>query len=552
MYVLDKKQANTAVDQSNSAAMLSPDQGELPSSYADRIGRWYVSGQSTVRRRAQGIYHTPIKIARFMAAQLAFATPNVRILDPAAGCGVLSCAAIESLVEHHSAKSNPLSIELVAYENDEGVIAFLQAVLMYLKQWCNCSTNVCLNIKIKEADYIVSNAENLGWGCDFFNPSRPITDFDAVICNPPYFKIGKADPRAAIVEHIVHGQPNIYALFMATAAVMLKNQGSFVFIVPRSFASGPYFRKFREVFFSMIKPLGVHLFIARDRVFRRDDVLQENVIFSGQRQESWHKTFSSHTLALSFSNSSDDIDKSTSRVVPMHSALNFASADKTLKLPMSAVEDKLLTWIDSWPNNLKSLGLQISTGPVVAFRANKFIDGNGRMSAGHVPLLWMNHVKAMRIDWPLYGRKPEFIKRNSTKSLLVPSKNYVLLRRFSSKEQHRRLIAAPYMATRFAFSELGIENHLNYVYRPGGELNEDEAWGLAALYNSPALDTYFRISNGNTQVSATEIRAMPLPALEQITSLGRAVMQLSNPMQHIDQWAAEFFLNTRVQEAIHG
>ena len=529
--------------------MPRPARDESPSSYADRIGQWYVSGQPSIRRRAQGIYLTPMRIAKFMAAQLTFAPPDMRILDPAAGCGILACAAVESLVTRHSAKNNPINIQLVTYETDEDVIAFLRAVLRYLKKWCGRFANVCLKVEIKKTDYIVSSAENRGCSCDL---SRPTADFDAVICNPPYFKIGKTDPRAAIAEHIVHGQPNIYALFMAVTAATLKNQGSFVFIVPRSFASGPYFRKFREEFFAMIRPVGVHLFTARDRVFRRDDVLQENVIFSGRRQQNWHKRISARTLALSFSNGPDDLDKRTPRTVPMHSALDLASTDKILKLPMSAVEDKLLTLIDGWPNNLKSLGLQISTGPVVAFRAKEFIGGNGRMPADHVPLLWMNHVKAMRIDWPLNGRKPESIGRNSKKKLLVPSKNYVLLRRFSSKEQSRRLIAAPYMGTRFSFPELGIENHLNYVYRPGGELKEEEAWGLAALYNSPVLDCYFRIANGNTQVSATEIRAMPLPELEQIISLGRMVMQLPNPMQYIDRWAASFFPATDAQEAVHG
>jgi adenine-specific DNA-methyltransferase len=55
------------------------------------------------------------------------------------------------------------------------------------------------------------------------------------------------------------------------------------------------------------------------------------------------------------------------------------------------------------------------------------------------------------------------------------------------------------------------------------EMNEDEVLGLAALLNTELLDTYFRVSSGNTQVSATELRAMPLPALEMIVSIGQRV-----------------------------
>ena len=117
----------------------------------------------------------------------------------------------------------------------------------------------------------------------------------------------------------------------------------------------------------------------------------------------------------------------------------------------------------------------------------------------------------------------------------MPNGNYVLLRRFSSKEQPRRLTAAPYIARAIAISALGIENHLNYVHRPNGGLSEDETWGLAALYTSRLLDTYFRCVNGNTQVSATELRAMPLPTHDVIVALGRRVKQSPDPTENLDQ-----------------
>ena len=38
------------------------------------------------------------------------------------------------------------------------------------------------------------------------------------------------------------------------------------------------------------------------------------------------------------------------------------------------------------------------------------------------------------------------------------------------------------------------------------------------------MDTYFRISSGNTQVSATELRVMPLPPIDAIIEIGQRVM----------------------------
>ena len=129
---------------------------------------------------------------------------------------------------------------------------------------------------------------------------------------------------------------------------------------------------------------------------------------------------------------------------------------------------------------------------------------------------------------------PEYIERSGAEALLVPNENYVLLRRFSAKEEARRLTAAPYIAADFAVPDVGFENHLNYIHRPGGTLSDDEAWGLAALYNSRLLDAYFRAVNGNTQVSATELRAMPLPARETIIELGRCVKRLADPTDGLD------------------
>ena len=141
----------------------------------------------------------------------------------------------------------------------------------------------------------------------------------------------------------------------------------------------------------------------------------------------------------------------------------------------------------------------------------------------------------MRVEWPLNGRKPEYMKRDGSGTLLVPNANYVLIRRFSAKEEASRLTAAPHMARDLAAPEIGLENHLNYVYHPGKTLSEDETWGLAALYNSGILNTYFRCLNGNTQVSATELRAMPLPSYDAVVALGGKVRRLDDPTRGLDE-----------------
>ena len=237
------------------------------------------------------------------------------------------------------------------------------------------------------------------------------------------------------------------------------------------------------------------------------------------------------------------------REIPMEVALDLASVDKVLRLPVRDEDDDVLALVDSWPSSLRDLGLNISTGPVVPFRATEFIREEGEVPGSHAPLLWMNHVHAMRATWPLCRHKPEYIERSGADVLLVPNKNYVLLRRFSAKEEARRLTAAPYFAADFAVPDVGFENHLNYIHRPGGTLSDDEAWGLAALYNSHLLDAYFRAVNGNTQVSATELRAMPLPARETIIELGRCVKCLPDPNDGLDSLVMSMVAHDTEREA---
>jgi adenine-specific DNA-methyltransferase len=97
------------------------------------------------------------------------------------------------------------------------------------------------------------------------------------------------------------------------------------------------------------------------------------------------------------------------------------------------------------------------------------------------------------------------------------------MRRFSAKEERRRVVAAPLVGGRLPGRNVGLENHLNYIHRPKGKMSRDEVTGLAALLCSALVDRYFRISNGNTQVSAIELRQLRLPKAETIEAIGRAV-----------------------------
>jgi adenine-specific DNA-methyltransferase len=493
---------------------------QRPIEHADRLGAEIVGRKSATARKAGGLYLTPTRVAEFMARLVDSNRKRVRLLDPAAGSGTLSCAVVQ-----HLALANDLlqEIDLVAYETDPDLQDALDIILGDLKRWA-AMRGIKLRVRLEKRDFILANSESLKSTGQLFD-GWTLDRFDIVIANPPYFKIPKFDRRAQGATAIVYGQPNIYALFMAASSALLHKDGEFVFITPRSFASGPYFRLFRERFFHDLRPLKIHLFGSRRDTFGRDEVLQENMILKGIRDPGWLSR-GGHQFELEISSSGGiaDLDRATRRTLPVETVFDMNTPERVLRLPILETEDKAMRLVDSWKGSLHQYGMNISTGPVVPFRATEFLVDTTTPATSHMPLIWMNHVHAMRISFPNGGRKPQYIERSSMSgSLLLPNRNYVLLRRFSAKEEAHRLVAAPWLRNAFSYAWLGIENHLNYIHRPGGELGEDECLGLAAILNSELLDTYFRISSGNTQVSATELRAMPLPSLEKIKLIGQRV-----------------------------
>lgn len=533
------------------ATMPSPAIGERPTLYADRVGEWYAARTPDTIKRRNSFYRTPVAVADFMAAHTHIEKRRIRILDPAAGAGILCCAAVESLLSH-----NPKidSIELVAYEIESNMSTSLQQVMHYLSRWIRSAYGVSISISVTQADFILEHSHSLTPNNgDQFNFCHQST-FDLVVSNPPYFKIKKSDPRALAAQQVVHGQPNIYSFFMAISATLLDTNGKLVYITPRSFTSGAYFRRFRKFFFNMVRPLSVHVFESRRDAFKREEVLQENIIIVARREPHWHRQSHKCRVTISSSQGIGDIDRPSRQNLALHSVLDVTSSENVFRLPISEEDSHLMDLIDAWPCTLGTLGLAISTGPVVAFRATRLIGYRGLVPHTHVPLYWMNHVRPMEVTWPIERHKPEYIRKHGAESLLVKNQNYVLLRRFSAKEELRRLTAAPYIANVHGSSnsEVGFENHLNYIHRPDGELTEDETWGLAAIYNSRLLDRCFRCINGSTQVNATELRSMRLPSHDSIVRLGNQVKNQLRPADELDRLVSQFVALPSHGEVTHG
>ena len=495
---------------------IEPQEKELPSNFADRLGIHYTKEVTHKHKKDSGQFFTPIPIARLMASFCTCKEKEIKILDPGCGTAVLTCSLVESIIKENA---NIEFISLVAYETDPDLIYYSQKTLAYLKEWLK-EKNIGFQYVLHIHDFVLDNSKALR------NKNEEDNFFDVIISNPPYFKLAKTDPKTIAAKELISGQPNIYSIFMGIASKLLNDNGELIFITPRSFASGNYFKSFREVFFNTVQIERIHLFNSRKDTFSRDKVLQETIIIKAINE----KIDNLKQVVVSSSLGINDIDNLSAKYFISSELIDLKSKEKILHLPTNDVEEKILSLVSSWENTLIDYDIRISTGPVVSFRALDFIQNNYENGTVFLaPLFWLHNVNKMYLEWPVtYKDKGQFIKiEKNSRSLLIPNKNYILLRRFSTKDDKSRLIAAPYFCNYTKTNYIGVENKVNYIYRKNGHLERNEIAGLCALLNSDLFNTYFQIFNGNVNVSATELREMKFPSLEVIEEIGINII-LSN------------------------
>lgn len=461
---------------------------------------------SSQRQSELSQYFTPIWVARLMASFLRNECGGrTHVLDPGAGVGTLfSVLAADALY-----RIAPEGLKITAFELDRTLKPFLERSRNSVLNAFGAHGIEC-DVSLRFEDF-ADSASRAGLG-DLFGP---LATYDAAILNPPYQKLPSGSDLRRRLNALGICAPNLYAAFLGLALLAIKPGGLVVAIVPRSFCNGTYFTRFRHYLLDTAAIRRIHLFHARNRAFGQDAVLQENVILVLERTTEQR----GESVLLSFSEGSED-DAIWTRRVQASEVIHPGDPDQFIHLPHDEWSGRLSAAMIQLPCELDDLELQVSTGPVVAFRAQEYLTttDDPRSTA---PLLYAQNFRALRPDWPISGKKPQALLINSdTKGALIPSGWYVVTKRFTSKEEPRRVVASV-LDPEFAPSEhVALENHLNYFHRQGSPLGRDEALGLATYLNSTLVDQYFRQFSGHTQVNATDLRKLRYPAREGLVELG--------------------------------
>jgi hypothetical protein len=391
------------------------------------------------------------------------------------------------------------SIEVTAYEIDDNMSSHLARHLSGYGR---------VHPRIITGDYIeLATVEGLqGHG------------YTHAILNPPYKKINSHSEHRLALRRVGIETVNLYSAFVALAVASVAPGGQIVAIIPRSFCNGPYYRPFRDFILERAAIHQIHLFESRSKAFKNDEVLQENVIIRLERN--------AQQGPVTVSTSTDDtfIDFVTHE--HLFERIMFPDDPARFIHVPTSPEKNPIELSSTIRYTLDDLGIKVSTGPVVDFRLKEHL--RHMPGPGTAPLLYPGHLSSSGAKWPIESmKKPNAIERNAdTEKWFYPNGFYCVVRRFSSKEEKRRIVAGVVEPGVFGGTAvLGFENHLNLFHENKHGLPESLARGLVVFLSTSAVDDIFRRFNGHTQVNATDLKMMKYPGRDTLMELGKWATQ---------------------------
>ena len=464
---------------------------------ADSVRREVAPRIAQKHKAEFGQFMTPSRVARFMASLFPpSALKTCHLLDAGAGMGALSCAFLDRWVTGGFCFE---SVEVTAYEIDEKLRGYLAQHLAGYSR---------VTPRIIAGDYIeLATTEGL-----------QDQGYTHAILNPPYKKINSRSAHRMALRTVGIETVNLYSAFVALAVGQAAPGGQIVAIIPRSFCNGPYYRPFRDFILERAAIRHMHLFESRNKAFRDDEVLQENIII--------HLECGSQQGPITVTTSTDDsFSDLTTHEHPFDRIVFPDDPERFIHVP-TTTEKSTIELLPFVRYSLADIGVKVSTGPVVDFRLKTHL--RDMPEPGTVPLIYPGHLSMTGAVWPVASlKKPNAIMRNDeTEKWLYPNGFYCVVRRFSSKEEKRRVVASIVDPATFGdHAVLGFENHMNLFHENKHGLPEALARGLAVFLNTTTVDEYFRRFNGHTQVNATDLRLMKYPSRDTLIQLGEWAMK---------------------------
>ena len=479
------------------------------------------------RQSELGQFFSPPAVAKTMAGMFSSFPSEVRLIDPGAGVGTLTAAFVSSAL---SSFSKPKSIRVTAYEIDSNLVDALRLTLEACQALCQ-ENKIEFQFKIITEDFIVSSVELLSARNTLFALEQP--DYNFSILNPPYKKINSESKIHRLLRSVGIETTNLYTAFFWLIMKFLPTGGELAAIIPRSFCNGAYFRPFREDLLDSFRIRQIHIYNARDKAFKEGNVLQENIIIHASKNKQ-----GDNPVIISSSNDPED-ENIQIREVSFSQLVHPDDPEKFIRIVPDRLGSDISQQINNLSTSLKDLGLSVSTGKVVDFRSRHLIKQEPDTEV--IPLIYPGNLKDGSVIWPRNsGKKPAYLaSAPEVENLAIPVQFYVLVKRFSSKEERRRIYAALFDPKNIPGKRVGLENHINYFHSRYSVLSIDLAKGLVAYLNSTLVDQYFRQFSGHTQVNATDLKNIKYPSEKQLLAIGKRIADEFQDQDTIDDLIEE-------------
>lgn len=398
-------------------------------------------------------YFTPLPVARLAVSLFTPAEEPVSLVDLGAGTGILSaCFAAAGVIR-----------SVTAVESDPLLIGSCLRTLESLD----------VEHKVICGDALV------------FDSEKP---FDRAVLNPPYKKVNLEVEFAQGDKQL--RVPNLYAAFMAKAADLLRQGGEMVAIIPRSWMSGAYYEGFRRALFESCSLDTLAILSSRTDAFSEFGVLQEICIVK------LTKGRGQGAVAVA-----DGLEIGCDPVFASYQFEDLLLGDD-MAVATTPAKTNCRCLVDS--------GFRASTGKVVMHRNGtdaSFLMGSDPC----VPLIQPENLTGESVVHPsACAKKPQWLPMRSAESLLIPAGSYVLVRRFSPKEEKRRLRG--YLLE--TDGPVAIENHINVLHsgssREVTPLSHSQARALLEWVNSDETEAFFNTFASTTQVNAGDLNRLPM------------------------------------------
>ncbi|MCF7844779.1 MAG: N-6 DNA methylase [Kiritimatiellales bacterium] len=451
-------------------------QCELPfdSNQWDGLGEYYCKVTNKEYRSGHGQFFTPKEIVHYLLRSTQY-SPDQSVADISCGSGRFLLGVLEKMIQK-SKDIKHIQKFVYGFDIDPILVRITVANIRGFLARNGYKISIKDQFHIQQADMLKKVGGLL----------ESEIRFDCILGNPPYLK---ASPKLNL------GHPNLYASFVEVGTRYLKPGGALGYIIPKSFVSGAYFHRIRDILINQVSTEELVTLIERNKAFM--DVLQEQILLTLRNVP---PTKDCITVGTAVTNGKFKIKKfDVSRDIVFWNS-------NIICVPETEIDAVLIK--KCFKNGFKKIadsGLRVSTGPIVAFRRKEYL--SNEVGKDFRPVYWPHQVSRFSFDPKKeYKSRPKTMKDCAKTSSEKLSQDTVVFKRISAKEQKNRIEAAMIKKQKDGFF---LENHLNYIVRENESAPPLDI--IELLLNSSLWDRLFRLINGNTQVSAGEIRFFPIP-----------------------------------------